>query len=320
MSQSSNRKLVVALGGNAISTPGEQGTIYQQFMHSRESAELLCDAIQAGYQLVITHGNGPQVGNILRRSEIAASELYPIPLDVCVADTQAGMGYMIAQSLMNEFSGRQQSVAVTTIVTTVEVDRQDPAFGAPNKPIGPRLNAADAQAHQQDDGWDIVKLDDQVYRRVVASPQPQKIEELSIIRRLVDAGELVICCGGGGIPVYRNEQGLLKGAAAVIDKDLTTALLARELDISTLVMLTSVDRVYLNFGRRDQRALDEITREQAQQYLDDGQFEAGSMAPKIEAAIDFLTHAADVAAQVIIADLTQLTSALDGSEGTRILP
>ena len=320
MPHRSHRKIVVALGGNAISGPGEQGTIYEQFMHSRQSARLLCDAIQAGNQLVITHGNGPQVGNVLRRSEIAASELYPIPLDVCVADTQAGMGYMIAQSLMNEFSDRQQSVAVTTVVTTVEVDRRDPAFDCPAKPIGPRLNLADAQAHQQDDGWELVQVDNQVFRRGVASPRPVKIEELSIIRRLVDAGECIICCGGGGIPVYRNEQGRLEGAAAVIDKDLTTALLARELGVSTLVLLTNVDKVYLDFGGHDQRALDELTMRQAQQYLEEGQFGTGSMAPKVEAAIDFLTNAQDPDALVIIADLTQLNAALSGSAGTRITP
>lgn len=320
MSHSSSQKLVVALGGNAISGPGEQGTIYQQFAHSRETARLLCDAVEAGYQPVITHGNGPQVGNVLRRSEIAASELYPIPLDVCVADTQAGMGYMIAQSLMNEFHQRQQSVRVTTLVTTVEIDRQDPSFDVPTKPIGPRLSSSEAFAHQQGDGWQIAKIDDETYRRVVPCPKPQSISELPIIRRLVDAGELVICCGGGGIPVFRNELGLLEGAAAVIDKDFTTALLARELGISTLVLLTGVDHVYLNFNQRDQRALAAITTKQAQQYLDEGQFGSGSMAPKIAAAIDFLTHSNDPDAHVIIANLSQLTAVLQGATGTRISP
>lgn len=315
----SNQKLVVALGGNAISVPGEQGTIDQQFAHCQQTARLLCDAIEQGYQLIITHGNGPQVGSVLRRSEIASSELYPIPLEVCVADTQAGMGYMIAQSLMNECLDRQKPLGVTTLVTTVEVDRRDPAFDAPNKPIGPRIDRANAQSHEQKDGWRVVEIEENVYRRVVPSPQPQAILELPIIGRLVDAGEIVICCGGGGIPVFRNERGMFEGAAAVIDKDLTTALLACELVVSTMVILTGIDKVYLNFKSPNQRALDEMTVEQARQYLADGQFAAGSMAPKIEAAVVFLAQSQAPDAVVIIAELTQLTAALAGETGTRIV-
>ena len=320
MPTSSNQKIVVALGGNAISTRGEEGTIYEQFANSQKTARLLCDAIQSGYQLVITHGNGPQVGSVLRRSEIASSELYPIPLDVCVADTQAAMGYMIAQSLMNEFQRRGKSVQVTTLVTSVEVDRQDPAFDSPTKPIGPRFNRSTALSHEEKDGWQIVKIEEDVYRRVVPSPKPKNILPLSIIRRLIDADELIICCGEGGIPVCRNEEGLLEGAAAVIDKDLTTALLASELGLSTMVILTGVNKVYLNFNQSNQQALDEITVAEAQQHLDDGQFAAGSMAPKIEAAITFLKDAPDPKALVIIAELSELTAALAGETGTRIVP
>ncbi len=316
----SNQKIVVALGGNAISAPGEEGTIYEQFANSQQTARLLCDAIQAGYSLVITHGNGPQVGSVLRRSEIASSELYPIPLEVCVADTQAGMGYMIAQSLTNEFQSRGESIEVTTLVTTVEVDRQDPAFDSPAKPIGPRFNRSVASSHEQKNGWQVVEIEKDVYRRVVPSPKPKSILPLPTIRRLVEADELVICCGGGGIPVTRNEVGQLEGAAAVIDKDLTTAMLASQLGLSAMVILTGVDQVYLHFNQPNQQALDEITVAEAQRYLDEGHFAAGSMAPKIEAAITFLKDTSDPQAYVLIAELSQLTAALAGETGTRIVP
>ena len=314
-----SKKMVVALGGNAISAPGEQGTIEQQFAQSQKTARVLCDAIGDGYQLVITHGNGPQVGNVLRRVEIASRELYPIPLDVCVADTQAGMGYMIAQSIMNELKDRQQLIDVTTLVTTVEVDREDQAFEVPTKPIGPRLSEADALSHQQQDDWKIVRTNENVYRRVVPCPKPRQILELPTIRRLVDAGELVICCGGGGIPVYRDDRGRFTGAAAVIDKDFTSALLARELGILRLVLLTGIDHVYLNFNSPAQQPLEEITTMQARQYLDEGQFASGSMAPKIEAAIDFLNHCGDAGAVVVITNLFKLPAALAGESGTRIV-
>ena len=320
MPLSSNQRIVVALGGNAISAPGEEGTIYEQFANSQQTARLLGDAIQAGYSLVITHGNGPQVGSVLRRSEIASSELYPIPLEVCVADTQAGMGYMIAQSLTNEFHKRGEMIEITTLVTTVEVDRHDPAFDSPAKPIGPRFNRSVATSRELKNGWHVVKIKEDVYRRVVPSPKPKCILALPTIRRLVEAGELVICCGGGGIPVTRNEKGLLEGSAAVIDKDLTTAMLASELGLSTMVILTGVEQVYLNFNKPDQQALEQITVAQAQQHLDDGQFAAGSMAPKIEAAISFLKDASNPKALVIIAELSQLTAALARKTGTRIVP
>jgi len=312
------KSLVVALGGNAISAPDRQGTIGEQFAQTQETARLLCDAILNGYQLVLTHGNGPQVGNVLRRVEIARTELYPIPLEVCVADTQAGMGYMIAQCLMNELVERNQPQVASTLVTTVLVDRDDPAFSNPSKPIGPRLTKAVAEAHHRVDGWEIQQIDDDAFRRIVPSPEPREILEINTIRRIVEAGEQVICCGGGGIPVYLNEAGLYQGAAAVIDKDLTTVLLALNLEISTVVILTGVEYVCLDFNKPSQKALRELRVAEAEQYLEAGQFGEGSMGPKIGAAIEFLKNSRDDSPQVIIAELSKFSEALAGTSGTRI--
>lgn len=314
----SKKRLVVALGGNAISAPDRRGTIEEQFAQTQRTAQLLAEAVVAGYQLVITHGNGPQVGNVMRRVELARTELYPIPLELCVADTQAGMGYMIAQCLMNELVERGCPQSVSTIVTSVLVDRQDPAFLNPSKPIGPRMNRPVAEAHQLVDGWHLVQEGPDVFRRAVPSPKPHDILELHTIRRIVEAGEHVICCGGGGIPVYLDEAGHYQGAAAVVDKDFTTTLLARELGISTVVILTGTEHVCLDFGTLTQKALSQITLAEAEQYVAQGQFGEGSMRPKVEAAIDFLTHSRADNPQLIIADLNRFSEALSGTSGTRI--
>ena len=312
------QRLVVALGGNAISAPGKVGTIDEQFEQVTQTAQFLCDAIERGHQLIVTHGNGPQVGNILRRVELASSELYPIPLEVCVADTQAGMGYMIAQCLANAMGRRHLTQDVTAIVTTVLVDQADPAFAKPTKPIGPPLTAVQAEQHHTRDGWIVEQFGSQ-FRRVVPSPVPQKIIELPAIRRLIEAGQVVVCCGGGGIPVYVDGDGLVHGAAAVIDKDRTTGLLAHELDVQTLVILTAVECAYLDFGTPQQQALKEITVEEAQHHVDAGQFGSGSMRPKVEAAIAFIRRSPQADAAAIIARLDQLTDALDGKSGTRVI-
>lgn len=310
--------VVIALGGNAISAPGEEGNIQQQFEHTSQTAAVLCDAIQRGHRVVITHGNGPQVGNVLRRVEIASSELYPLPLEVCVADTQGAMGYMVSQCLMNVLRQRGMDRDVTTVVTTVLVDPDDPAFAHPTKPIGMAMYKDLAESHRVNDGWTITKVGEDQYRRIVPSPQPQQILELSTICRLVADDELVICCGGGGIPVIQDESGQYRGAAAVIDKDHTSALLAGRLEAQTLVILTAVEHVYVNFAKPDQKAVEHLTVDQARAYLDEGQFAAGSMKPKIEAAINFVTNSNQPEAVAIIADLNKLTDALDGTSGTRI--
>ncbi len=311
--------VVIALGGNAISVAGEEGNIEQQFAQSRKTARVLADVIVRGFLPVITHGNGPQVGNILRRVEIASDELYTIPLEVCVADTQAGMGYMIGQCLMNELAARGMPRHVTTIVTTVRVDAEDPAFRTPTKPIGPPMRREVAEAHADQDGWTIRQSVNGEYRRIVPSPRPQEILEFSTIQHLVAQQELVICCGGGGIPVTLDAGGQYAGVPAVIDKDHTTSLLARQLRARTLVMLTSVEQVCLNFGHEDQRPLSLIQYREAGQRLAEGHFEVGSMRPKIEAALDFVSGSTQADAVAIVAHLDQLSNALAGSAGTRII-
>jgi carbamate kinase len=313
------QRLVVALGGNAISAPSKIGTIDEQFAQVSQTAEVLCDAIERGYQLIVTHGNGPQVGNVLRRVELASRELYPIPLEVCVADTQAGMGYMIAQCLANAMGKRNLTNDVTCVVTTVLVDRNDPAFAQPTKAIGSPLTAADAELHRTRDGWTVRDEGGGRFRRVVPSPLPRKIIEMPAIERLVDAGQIVVCCGGGGVPVAVDQWGVIRGAAAVIDKDRTTGLLARALAAPRLVILTAVEYACVNYGKPDERPLEQITADEAQRYLDAGQFAAGSMRPKIETAIDFVRSSSHADAVVIIAHVNHFAAALDGKSGTRIV-
>ena len=311
-------KIVVALGGNAISDPAVHGTIEEQFAQTTKTARQLGAAIKQGYQLVITHGNGPQVGNVLRRVEIARTELYPLPLEVCVADTQAGMGYMISQCLGNELAAHGIDRRPTTIVTSVLVDQRDPAFASASKPIGPRLSKAIAEAHAREDNWQIRAEPDGSFRRVVPSPEPQRIMELETIARLVDAGELIISCGGGGIPVLEDEHGNLSGAAAVIDKDLTTAMLANELRVPTMVILTGVENVCLGFGTEQQRALSKLSVADAKRFLAAGEFAVGSMQPKVEAAVRFLDRASCDNPQAIIGHVDRFGEILAGTSGTRI--
>jgi carbamate kinase len=318
MSETSKR-LVVALGGNAISAPDKQGTIDEQFAQVSETAEVLCDAVERGYQLIVTHGNGPQVGNILRRVEIARSELYPIPLEVCVADTQAGMGYMIAQCLSNVMNRRNLVCDVTAVVTTVLVDPEDPAFQSADKAIGPGMSEAQAESHRSRDGWQIRHEGNGRFRRVVPSPLPRKIIETPAIERLVEAGQIVVCCGGGGIPVAVDTLGRVRGVAAVIDKDRTTALLARRLHAPTLVILTAVENACINFRKPDEKRLEQITASEAESYSSAGQFGAGSMRPKIEAAIDFVRNSPHEQPVAIIAHADRFADALDGKSGTRIV-
>jgi carbamate kinase len=314
-----DKRIVVALGGNAISKPNQEGTIAEQFINSQHTARVLVDAVAAGYRLVVTHGNGPQVGNILRRAEIALSELYMVPLEICVADTQAGMGFMIGQCLGNEMRSRDMQVDITTIVTSVLVDRHDDAFVNPTKPIGAYLTKEQADERVREEGWTMVEVADGRWRRVVPSPPPLRILELDTIRKLVNDGQLVIACGGGGIPVIEDDQGDLHGTAAVIDKDRTSALLARRLDADMLVILTAVDHVCINFGKDNEQALERLTIEEARGHLADGQFAAGSMGPKVEAAIEFVEQSPRADAVAIIAALDKLTEALQGTSGTRIV-
>lgn len=318
MNESNSKLLVVALGGNAITLPGSPPDIPNQFKATAVTAKSLADLIDAGHHVVITHGNGPQVGKVLRRVEMSMPTVYPLPLEICVADTQGGMGYMIAQCLANELEQRGHPRTVTCLVTTVCVDGADPAFAEPTKPIGGFYDQTQAEKLQRQDDWIMSEVLTGQYRRVVASPRPQKILEISSIKRLVDAGELIIACGGGGVPVIRDDAGQHHGVAAVIDKDLVSALLATKLNADGMIILTSVEEVCINFDKPNQATLSHLTLTEARRHQEDGQFPPGSMGPKIEAAISFLEASTKSNAEVLITTPQKLRQALDGQSGTRI--
>ncbi len=310
--------IVVALGGNAISQSSEEGNVEQQFSNSRATARALADLVEDGHRLVLTHGNGPQIGNFLLRNLAASGVIYPLPMEVAVAHVQGGMGYMIAQTLMNELAGRGRNRVVTTFVTSVYVDPDDPAFAHPTKPIGRRLTIDDVSRLEREEGWTTIEVRPGEFRRVVPSPKPVRIMEIECIRRAVEAGDLVVACGGGGIPVVDTPGVGLQGIRAVIDKDLASALLALELNADTLMILTSVEHVYLNFGKPDERPVDRMTLDQARRWLEEGQFPAGSMGPKIEGAISFLETSQKAEAYVVIGPLHGAVDAVAGRSGTRI--
>lgn len=315
----SNKPLmVVALGGNAISRENQEGSVDQQFENSRNTAVALADLIEQGYGLVVTHGNGPQIGNFLLRNEAAAGAVYPLPMEVAVAHVQGGMGFMIAQTLTNELVRRDIDRVVTAIVTNVRVDADDPSFRDPTKPIGRVMAKADAERYQRDEGWNIKETSPAKFRRVVASPMPKHIMEIKTIRRAVQGGDLLVVCGGGGIPVVQDARGQLHGVKAVIDKDLASALLAVELDASLLMILTAVDYVSIDFGKPSERQIKSMTADEAAKWLSEGQFPAGSMGPKVQAAIQFLRASRAAKPQVIIGPLERATDAVAEKIGTRI--
>ena len=308
--------IVVGLGGNAISRPDEEGNVDQQFANSRATARVLADLIEEGHQLVITHGNGPQIGNFLLRNEAAADRIYPLPMEVAVAHVQGGMGFMIALTLTNELAHRSRDRVVTAVVTTILVDSDDPSFAAPTKPVGRMLTKKEADHYAVEEGWAIREVGRGRYRRVVPSPIPRRIMEIGNIRRAVDASDLLVVCGGGGIPVILDPKTGLRGVRAVIDKDLASALLASNLDVDTMVILTNVDHVSINFLKPDERAIDRMTLEEAQAWLDEGQFPPGSMGPKIQGAINFLRASNKSDARVIIGPLDKAADAVAGRIGT----
>lgn len=309
--------IVVALGGNAISREDEEGNVPQQFRRTRQTVVWLANLIEAGRQIVITHGNGPQVGNVLRRVELAAHELYTLSLDICGADTQGGMGYMIAQCLNNELRRRGVARTVGVILTMVEVAPDDPAFKNPTKPIGGFYERQKGEQMRERYAWQMAEVSGGRLRRVVPSPIPQSIVEIELIRRLTRAGELLVVAGGGGIPVSRDDEGDLVGVEAVIDKDRTSALLAGAVDAGTFLIATNVERVALDFGQPTQRFLDRLTIAEARRHLAEGQFPSGSMGPKVEAAIAFLEQSRRSDARVIICELRHVADALAGRAGTQ---
>jgi carbamate kinase len=301
---------VVALGGNALIRPGDRGTAAEQATRLREAAGALA-ALFAEPRLVITHGNGPQVGNVLLRQERAADEVPPLPLYLAVAQTQAEIGALIEAEL-GPVAGRP----VACLLTHVVVAEDDPAFDRATKPIGPFYSAEQARSLEQERGWTLVEEHGRGWRRAVPSPEPLEVVELAQIRSLLDSGALAVACGGGGIPVVRRD-GRIQGAEAVIDKDRASALLAASLGVPLLVLSTGVEQVAWHFRQPDQRLISSMTAEEATRYLDEGEFPRGSMGPKIEAAVDFLARGGD---EVLITTPAALGRAIAGQTGTRIVP
>ncbi len=311
-------KTVIAIGGNALVSPGGSGDIHDQFEHSRQVVKSMADLVQHGWQVTITHGNGPQVGSIMRRVEIASGEVYPIDLGLAVADTQAGMGYMIAQTLMNELRHRGLERIAVAMVTCAVVDPGDPAFARPSKPIGPFLTKERAEHHRDRDGWTITEDSGRGWRRVVASPKPLRIVEMPVLVELVQTGHLIVAGGGGGIPVVVNAQGEMNGVDAVIDKDLTSAMIAAEVGADVLSLVTAVEHVFIHYGKPNQEPLHRVDVPRLRRLIDEKQFPEGSMLPKVRAAIDFLERRGSKNARAVITDLTHLAPALGGQTGTTI--
>lgn len=308
---------VVAVGGNSLIKDPLRQTVPDQQEAGRETCKHVAGMIERGWDVVLTHGNGPQVGFILRRSELASHELHEVPMDFCVADTQGAIGYMMQQSLYNEMLRRRIDKQAVTVVTQVLVSKDDPAFLLPTKPIGSFMDEETALIRQRNDGWEVVEDAGRGWRRVVPSPAPQRIIEQEAIQDLVERGIIVIAVGGGGIPVIENESGELIGIAAVIDKDYASALLATGIQADLFVISTAVEKVALNFGRPDQRWLDQMTLAEARQYIQEGHFKPGSMLPKIQAVVHYLEAGGK---EALITNPENFEKALAGETGTRITP
>jgi len=309
---------VIAIGGNSLIKDAKHQSVEDQYQAAKETCIHIADMIEAGYEVVIGHGNGPQVGFILRRSEIAAKAegMHEIPLDVCGADSQGAIGYALQQNLQNELRRRGIEKPVATVVTQVLVDREDPAFKNPSKPIGGFMDEAEGKRRQAEMGWSVVEDAGRGWRRVVASPLPKEIVEIEAIKALIAAGVIVISTGGGGIPVVRNSAGNLEGVAAVIDKDFGSSLLANNVGAELFVISTAVEKAALNFGKPDQKWLDKLSVSDAKKYLAEGtHFAKGSMAPKVQAIIRFLEGGGK---RALITNPENIGRALKGETGTLV--
>jgi carbamate kinase len=311
------KRAVIALGGNAIIPAGHSGTIEEQRDITRKTMAQVAGMLEDGYQLVITHGNGPIVGNILLRNESAKSIVPPMPLDVCGADSEGGLGYMIQQSLYNEFTQRNLPYHAITLITQVEVSPDDPAFKNPSKPIGPFYNAFEAELMESEKGWHMVEDAGRGYRRVVPSPEPVDIVEKEAVKSLVEAGFIVIAGGGGGVPVLRDSAGELKGAEVVIDKDKVSGLLAGLIGATELILVTNVPQLALDYKKPSERYLDVLHAVELEAYYNEGQFPPGSMGPKVSAILKFLK---DKGKKALITCPDELIKAVRGEAGTLILP
>ena len=310
------RVAVVAIGGNSLIKDKQHVAVKYQWEAVRETCRHIADMVEEGWDVVVTHGNGPQVGFILRRNELAAHEVHTTPMDIIVADTQGSIGYMLQQALDNEFRRRGLDKLAYTIVTQVLVDTSDPAFQHPTKPIGRFLSREEAEKFA-DEGWPVVEDAGRGWRRVVPSPEPKVIIERPAIEQAVRNGWIVIATGGGGIPVVEDEEGNLQGVAAVIDKDKASSLLARDIRADLFLISTAVEKVAIHFGKPNQQWLDRMTVSEAKRYIEEGHFAPGSMLPKVEACIRFLEAGGK---EAIITNPENITRALRGETGTHIVP
>ncbi len=308
--------VLVAMGGHAFMQPGEVGTIEDHERNAVRIASLLMTLVERDYLVCVTHGNGPQVGNLLVQQELSGQEVPALPLDVLVAMTEGSLGYILQQSLLNELRKRKMSRYVVTVVTQVVVDKSDPAFAAPSKPIGPFLSREEAAQRREELGWQIEEDAGRGWRRLVPSPSPLKVIQRQMIRDAVRQGHIVVACGGGGIPVYRKPDGQYGGVEAVIDKDLTSSVLATNIGAELLVILTAVPQVYAGFGTPEQRALGAVTLEEIEGLRDQGHFPPGSMGPKIEAVIGFLRAGGR---RALITNPESLPQAIEGRAGTHFV-
>lgn len=306
---------VLALGGNSLIKDKSHKSVPDQYMACVETCKRIVSLLEHGFNLVITHGNGPQVGFILRRSDLSQHELHPIPLDSCVADTQGAIGYNIQMALSNELRRAGMCRTIVSLVTQTVVDANDTAFENPTKPIGSFMSEAVALQRSREGGWKVMNDAGRGFRRVVPSPEPREIVEFDAIKALLDRGMIVIAAGGGGIPVIRDKQGNLKGIEAVIDKDLASSLLARQLKADIFMISTTVPKVYLNYKKPDQIPIDRMTVEAAEQCIEEGQFSRGSMLPKIRACIQFTKATGH---RAIITNPENIARALKGKSGTML--
>jgi carbamate kinase len=310
-----SKKILIALGGNALLKHGERGTADEQMAHVRESCRHLVRIIQEGYKVAITHGNGPQVGDILLKNEMSKDKLPAMPLDICGAESQGMIGYMMQRGLDNHLKAAGIEKQVVTIFTQTLVGANDPAFKDPSKPIGPYYTEEQSKSCKEKLGWDMVFQIGKGYRRVVPSPEPVSIVEGEAIKHLFDEGMVVIACGGGGVPVVRNDGGSLQGVEAVIDKDHTAAVLGKIIGADILMILTDAKKVSLNYGKPDQKDLDTLSIADAAKYATQGQFPKGSMGPKVESCVRFVKAGGE---RAIIAALEDGVDALSGKAGTKI--
>jgi carbamate kinase len=311
------RLALIAFGGNALLPENQRGIQGEQMKNAEKAAQLMVHIVRKGFELIIVHGNGPQVGNLLIQMEEAVTKIPPYSLDICDAMTEGSMGFMLERAVTNELRRHSIDKDIITLVTQVLVDRNDPAFEKPTKPVGPFYTKFRGRQLAREKKWTMVEDAGRGYRKVVPSPKPIDIVPKWIIRDLVQAGRIVVAAGGGGIPVIINNRGLYEGVEAVIDKDYASSLIAREVGVDLFIILTGINRVYLDFGKPGQREMPVLTIAEAQKYLDEGQFPPGSMGPKIRAAIEYIKAGGK---EVLITSAAHLKAALIDRSGTRIIP